>query len=150
RDRFPDGVWLVEFARLFDPALVPQAVASTLDVSEQPGQPFVSVLASALRSKALLLVLDNCEHLVEPIAALAETLLQACPQLKILATSREHLGIAGEATFAVPPLATPKVLMLSSTTDLQPDAVQMFADRAREVWTDFTVSRETAPLIASI
>src|SRR5205823_9265011 len=95
-DRFPDGVWLVELAPLADPALVPQAVAAVLGVREEPGRPLLSTLTDVLRGKALLLLLDNCEHFVEACAQLAETVLRHCPRVCLLLSSREVLGIAGE------------------------------------------------------
>ena len=104
---FPGGVWLVELAALADPALVPRAVAGVLGVPEQPGQPLPAALATSLRSRRLLLELDNCEHLVGAVATLAETLLHACPGLTILATSREPLAIEGEVPRRVPSLSVP-------------------------------------------
>jgi predicted ATPase len=97
-----DGVWLVELAPLADPSLVPQAVASTLGVREQPGRSLTETLSDYLRSKKVLLVLDNCEHLIEACAELAEALLHSCPKLRVLATSREALGITGEVAWPVP------------------------------------------------
>ena len=105
RAGYRDGVWLVDLATLADPALVPQAVATVLGVQEQSGRPLTQTLAAWLASKAALLVLDNCEHLLDACAALAESLLSACPELRILATTREPLGIAGETTWRVPSLA---------------------------------------------
>ena len=91
-DRFEDGVWLVELAPLSDPDLVPQAVASVLGVREAPGTPLVDSLRAHIGSRQLLLVLDNCEHLIGACASLAEALLRGCPNLRVLATSREALG----------------------------------------------------------
>src|SRR5438874_6637638 len=87
-DAFADGVWLVELAPLVDPLLVPQAVARALEVTEQPGRPILETLLAKLQSRQLLLVLDNCEHLVDACAQLADRLLTACPRLRLLATSR--------------------------------------------------------------
>ena len=101
---FEDGVWLVELASLSDPELVPQAVTSTLGVPEQPGRSLTKTLSDHLRTRKVLLVLDNCEHLIETCAALAGTLLRACPRLRVLATSREALGIVGEVAW---PLTIP-------------------------------------------
>ena len=106
-DRFPDGVWLVELAPLSDPQLVPQAVASALGVKEDPGRPVIEAVLSYVKERALLLVLDNCEHLVAACADLAHRLLQAGAQIRILASSREPLRVAGEVTYLVPPLPTP-------------------------------------------
>src|SRR5215212_11408654 len=93
---YQDGVWVVELAGLSDPALVPQEVADALKVREQPGRPIFDTLLRALRDKRLLLVLDNCEHLINAAARLVEKLLSSCAGLSILATSREPLGVAGE------------------------------------------------------
>jgi len=98
---FEGGVWLVELASLSDPDLVPQTVASTLGVREAQDRPLIETLSARLGSRKMLLVLDNCEHLVEGCAALAEALLRACPNLRILATSREVLGLAGERAWLV-------------------------------------------------
>src|SRR5262245_12168829 len=106
-EAYADGVWLVELAPLADPALVPQAVAAVLGVQEHPGRPLLATLAEALRPQQLLLVLDNCEHLIAAAALLAEHLLRACPQVEILATSREALSSAGETLWWVPSLAVP-------------------------------------------
>lgn len=106
-DRYADGVWLVELAPLSDPGLVAQEVGRALGVHEQPSQPAIETVLDFLRSKELLLLLDNCEHLIAAAAEVAETLLGRCPRLTILATSREPLGIAGEAVAAVPSLSLP-------------------------------------------
>jgi predicted ATPase len=99
---FEEGVWLVDLAPLADPCLVPQAVASVLGAREQPGRPLTQTLSDYLGSKNVLLVLDNCEHLIEACAELAEALLHSCAGLRVLATSREALGITGEVAWPVP------------------------------------------------
>lgn len=104
---FEDGVWMVDLAPLADPALVPQAVASTLGVREQPVRMLDETLSDYFGSKKVLLVLDNCEHLIEACADLAEALLHSCPELRVLATSREALGITGEVDWVVPSLSLP-------------------------------------------
>ena len=104
---FPDGIWLVELAPLADPTLVPQAVCAALEVSHQGGAPATKTLTDYLTLKNALLILDNCEHLIDACAQLAETLLQACPDLNILATSREALGIDGESRYVAPSLSLP-------------------------------------------
>jgi len=109
-ERFRHGVWLVELAALADPSLVPQAAASVLRVDEQPGRALSDTLVGYLRPKSLLLVLDNCEHLLAACAHLADTLLRACPDLRILATSREGLGVPGETLWRVPSLSVPDPL----------------------------------------
>src|SRR5207244_11132103 len=100
--------WLVELAVLTDPALVPQAVASVLGAREEPGRPLTATLTEYLRPKSLLLVLDNCEHLLSASAQLADALLRSCPRLRILASSREGLSIAGERRYRVPSLSVPE------------------------------------------
>jgi predicted ATPase len=104
---FADGVWFSGLAPLADAALVPQATATALGIRKQPGRPILETIQEVVAHRRLLLVLDNCEHLVEACAQLADTLLRACPGLTILATSREPLKIAGETTLPVPPLSVP-------------------------------------------
>src|SRR5829696_648757 len=99
---YPDGVWLVELAGLSEGALVPQALAGALEVPERPGEPLADTLAEVLRSREVLLVLDNCEHLVEAVARLVDKMLDSCARVRILATSREALGVEGELRWAVP------------------------------------------------
>jgi len=106
-DQFEDGVWWVELASLSDPDLVPQALAQTLMIREEPGRSLAEALARDLAPTELLLVLDNCEHLVGACAALADTLLRSCPGVRVLATSREVLGIGGEMSWQVPSLTVP-------------------------------------------
>ena len=110
--RFRDGVFLVELAPLVEARLVQQALAAALDLPEQPGRPLAATLADHLRPRHLLLVLDNCEHIVAEAAVLVDTLLQACPELHVLATSRVALGVAGERTWSVPPMALPEAVAL--------------------------------------
>ena len=105
---FGDGVWLVELAALADAALLPQTVAAVFNMRETPAQPIATALATALRGRSLLLVLDNCEHLVDASAQLVDALLRACPDLRVLATSREALGITGEIVRRVPSLPAPE------------------------------------------
>jgi non-specific serine/threonine protein kinase len=100
--RFADGAWLVELAPLADAQLVPQFVAAVLGVREHPGRPLSAVLADALQSRQVLIVLDNCEHIVAACADLAHTLLRSCPDVRILSTSREALGVTGEAVWLDP------------------------------------------------
>lgn len=157
-DRFANGVWFVDLAPLTDPNLLPQIVATTLGLQEPPGRPILDLLQDYLRDKHLLLVLDNCEHLVEACAQLADTLLRAAPHLKILATSREALGIAGESTYPVPPLSFPPVSHLAAGTTLPSDlqalaqfeAVRLFVDRARAVLPTFAVTAANAAAIVEI
>jgi predicted ATPase/DNA-binding CsgD family transcriptional regulator len=148
---FEDGVWLVELASLADPSLVQGAVASALGVRELPGHPPAETLSDYLRTKGLLLVLDNCEHLVEACAVLAETLLRTCPNLRILATSREAFGIAGETRLDVPPLSLPDPRRLPNAEDVaRYEAAKLFVDRATSVKPNFALTGRNAAAVAQI
>jgi predicted ATPase len=150
-DAFPDGVWLVELARLADPALVPQAIAAVLGLREEPERPLSLTLNAALREKQLLLLLDNCEHVIEACAHIVESLLQGCPRLRILTSSRELLGIAGEASIRVPPLAVPHSRELPAIEQLiDYEAVRLFVERARAVQPQFGVTPENALVIVQV
>jgi len=150
---YPDGVWLVELAALSDGGLVLQTLAATLGVREEPGRPLAETLTSWLRSKRLLLLLDNCEHLVDATAGLAESLLLQCPGLRIVATSRETLRTEGEAVWRVPSLSVPH---RTPGTEPQPEqltqyaAVRLFIDRATRVSPAFKMTNENAPSVAEI
>ncbi len=149
---YPDGVWLAEFAPIADPALVPKTVASALNVPEHPGRDMMETLVDALRPKALLLLLDNCEHLLAACRDLAAALLRKCPQLRILATSREGLGVPGETCWRVPSLSVPEDLghLPPSEELVLYDAVRLFVDRAVATTPGFTVTRENAPAVARV
>lgn len=128
---FPDGVWLVDLAPLADPSLVPQTVASIFDLRESAETSIGDILKNYLRAKNLLLVLDNCEHLIQPCAELCDTLLRACPNLKILATSREAMNAAGEIAFRVPSLSLPDPQKSASIEAMQQsESVRLFIERA--------------------
>src|SRR3990172_3901918 len=107
-DAYPDGAWWVDLAGLIDGALVPEAVAAVLRVREKSGTPLLTTLGDFLQPRTALLLLDNCEHLVAGCGQLAEALLQRCPGLRILATSREGLAVGGEALFPLPTLSLPE------------------------------------------
>ena len=131
---YKHGVWWVDLASLSDPALVPQKVAQVFDVRESADAPLITVLTNYLRAKELLLVLDNCEHLIEACAQLAETLLSACPRLQILATSREALGLTGEVAWYVPSLESPDPQNMPPLASLpQYDAIRLLVERAQAV-----------------
>ena len=148
---YPDGVWIVQLASLSEGALVPQAVAGALGLQEQPGQPFTDTLAEGLRGKELLLVVDNCEHLVEAAAELVDFLLGSCPRLKVLATSREGLGVEGEVRWPVPPLSVPDAQGPPTVEDLQGSgAARLFAERASERRPGFAIGPENAQAVARI
>ncbi|HZQ07936.1 MAG TPA: adenylate/guanylate cyclase domain-containing protein, partial [Anaerolineae bacterium] len=141
-ESYPNGVWFVELAPLADSTLVSQAVATTLGVREQSGQSLLASLEAHLRSKNLLLILDNCEHLIDACARLADSFLRACPNLSILATSREALGIGGETTWVVPSLSLPeeREQRLTFSELSQYEAVQLFVDRAVAVQPSFKLT----------
>lgn len=151
REEFVDGAWWVELAALSDPLLVPQAVASALGVPEPAGRTVTEALADALRPKHLLLVLDNCEHVLAACVRLIETLLRTCPQIHILVTSREALTITGETTWLVVPLRAPDTNQLPPIEELLTfEAVQLFVERARSVLPFFTLTPENAPAVAQV
>jgi predicted ATPase/DNA-binding CsgD family transcriptional regulator len=136
-----DGVWIVDLAVLSDPTFVPQTVASTLRVPERPGRPLTDSLVDALRTKSLLLLLDNCEHLLDACGQLADALLRQCPNIRILATSRERLGIAGELAYRVPSLSLPRPDHPPLLEDVaQYEAVRLFIDRAALSHPEFRVT----------
>jgi non-specific serine/threonine protein kinase len=150
-DAYADGVWLVELAPLTDPALVAPAVAAAIGVREESGQPLLATLLAALRARHLLLVLDNCEHLLDACAQLAEVLLRGCPHLRILATSREALGIGGEVARRVPSLVAPPPGQLPLVERLtEYEAVQLFVERALAVQPAFVVTEQNAPAVAQL
>jgi predicted ATPase/DNA-binding CsgD family transcriptional regulator/Tfp pilus assembly protein PilF len=148
---FKDGVWLVPLASLADPLLVPFAVGSALGLHERPDRSVLDGLVAHLSKRQLLLVLDNCEHLLQACAELAGTLLAACPLLRVMATSREPLQIAEEMAWRVPPLGYPDSPASLSLHELEKyPAVQLFVERAVAVQASFTLSRHAAPAVAAI
>ena len=150
-ERFEDGVWMVELASLAEPSLVPQAVAFTLGVRERPGSSLTRALSDYLRSRNLLLILDNCEHLVEACAELAEALLRSCPGLRMLATSREALGITGEIAWPVPSLSLPDLRRLPDLESLpRYEAARLFVERTAAVRKNFTLTEQNAPAVARL
>lgn len=152
-DEYPDGAWLIEFAPLSDPALVPQTVASVLGVKEQAGQTVPQTLTEHLKNKRLLLLLDNCEHLLSACAQFTASVLRSCPHVRVLVTSREPSGIAGEATFRVPSLSLPDPKQAWSATPASLnhyEAVRLFIERAQSVKNDFTVTNANAPALAQL
>jgi predicted ATPase/class 3 adenylate cyclase len=148
---YRDGVWLVELAPLADPALVPTTVSRVVGVQEDPARPCLESLQEQLRDRALLLVLDNCEHVIVACAGLSEALLRTCPSLHILASSREALGIAGEHTYRVPSLAAPDPAHLPPIEHLaQLDAIRLFVERAATARAGFALTAQNASAIAQI
>lgn len=148
-DQFPHGVWVVELAALNDPALVSQAVSAVFDIKERSENKLSERLIHHLQSKTLLLILDNCEHLIDACAQLAEALLIHCPHLKILATSREALGVPGEAVYRVPSLSMPKVKQeLDQLAGYE--SIRLFHERARLSASEFVLTAENVLLVAEI
>ena len=146
--RFADGVWLVELAAVQEPALVPAAVAVALGLRQPPGMSIVESLAAVLARQQLLVVLDNCEHVAEAVARLCGALLPAADDVRILATSRELVGIAGEARYRLPPLTLPGLADPAGAAGSE--AVALFADRARQADPHFVVGGETGPVVARL
>jgi predicted ATPase/class 3 adenylate cyclase len=132
-----DGVWLVELAPVLDPSLVESAIARALNLQQQPGQSLLDALVTYLKEKRVLFVLDNCEHVISEARRVAAAILRACPDVRILATSREGLHIAGERLYKMPPLE-------------RSEAVALFVDRARAVDASFILTDDAAPHVADI
>ncbi len=143
---FADGAWLVELAAVTDPARVPSAVAAALGVRERPGVAAADSLVRFLVRQQVLLVLDNCEHVVTAVAQLCAALLAAADDVQVLATSREPVGIAGETRYRLPPLALPEPGRDAAVSA----AVALFADRARQADPRFTLSGESIPVVARL
>lgn len=148
-DAFRDGVWLVELAPVAEPDGVARAIAATLGVREQSGQTLEDVLIDHLRSLELLLILDNCEHLLDPSAWIAQRLLAAAPQIRILATSREMLGVAGEVPYHLRSMGFPDIGEPAEVVS-RFDAVRLFTARAEAVRTGFRVTSDNARAVASL
>jgi predicted ATPase/class 3 adenylate cyclase len=152
-DAYPDGVWFVELAPVTDPALVPNTVASLLGLREsaETKQSISELLCGYFRDRKALIILDNCEHLIEACAKLADLLLRSCKEVKILASSREALGLAGELAWHVPSLSLPDVKQLPEIDQMtQYESVRLFIDRASLVQPHFAVTTDNAPAIAQV
>lgn len=150
-EKFDHGVWFVELAPLTDSDLIPQTILSTIGIQEQQGKTPLEVLKEYLHEKQTLIVLDNCEHLVSASADVVNTLLNAAPKLKILASSREALGVKGEMSYPVPSLSLPDIKHLPVIEQLsQYEAVRLFIDRALLVAPHFIVDKDNAPHVAQI
>ena len=150
-EAYSDGVWLVELAPLSQQELVPKALAEVLEVPERPAESLADTLAEVLQSRELLLVLDNCEHLLEATARLVDSLLDSCPRLRILATSREALGVEGELRCPVPPLSVPEPQGSLSVEELEAyESARLFVERAKERDPSFSLSPHNALAVAEI
>ncbi len=148
---FPDGVWLVELGELRDGSLLVDVVAAALGVRDEPARSLRDVLVEFLSPRRLLLVLDNCEQVLDEAAALVSTLLKACPELRILVTSRERLGVGGESLLSLAPLACPDAVR-EPTPPTQPDddAVALFAERAASAVPGFRLTENNTATVARI
>ncbi|MGH2452862.1 MAG: MerC family mercury resistance protein [Candidatus Methylomirabilales bacterium] len=148
--RFPDGTWLVDLAPVADPHLVPQTIAATLGASEQPGRSQADALVDHLKGRSLLLILDNCEHVLSASADLVSRLLQRSPSIQVIVTSREPLSIPEEETYEVRPLSLPEESATFPEGLARSEAVQLFTDRARAVRHSFRLTPDNAPAVAQI
>ncbi len=145
------GIWQIELGPVHDPALVPLAVASVLNLREEPNRPLMQTLLDYLKDRSTLLLLDNCEHLLLACAQLAEAILRHCPKVRLLVTSREALGISGEQTYRVPSLSLPPVTGGIGNEDLlKYEAVRLFVERAVLVKSDFLLTRANSPVLARL
>ncbi len=150
-DHYAGGAWLVELASVSDPGAVATAVAAVLRITERPTGATTDLIIDSLRDQRLLLVLDNCEHLIAASAALVNALLRSCPQLKILATSREALGVPGESLFSVPSMGVPADDRLLGLEELRGyEAIRLFVDRCLAQLPDFALTTENAADVARI
>jgi non-specific serine/threonine protein kinase len=147
---YHDGTWFVDLAPLATPELIPQTIASALNVTETRGPSIEENLIAHLRSKQILIVIDNCEHLTDAIAQSVEKILRACAQVQILATSRELLKIPGEVNFRVPPLSLPESPIRARDTVMRHEAVQLFIERARNTQRSFALTDSSVEMIARI
>lgn len=146
-----DGVWLAELAPISDPSLVTRAIAQALNVQEQASRPLIETLTSYLKRKRLLLILDNCEHVIDEVRTVAASILGGCTEVRILATSREALNIRGEEVYRMPSLLVPpKAELISSEETARYGAMQLFADRARSADKRFVFTDDSIPCVAEI
>jgi predicted ATPase len=145
-----DGVWLVELAAVSDEQAVAPAVSAALGMALRPGEPVLEALVNALAPQYVLIVLDNCEHLIGACAKIADTILRRCPRVHLIATSREPLGIGGETIYRVPSLSLPGPEEPDSSSAVHSDAVALFVDRAREQGAALSLDERTRSVIVSI
>ena len=137
-EEFSDAVCYVDLAPIIDPALIPSTAARAFGLPDQPGRSTMDTLARFIADRPLLIVLDNCEHLLDASAALAVALLEACPRLTLVATSREPIGVAGEVSWRLPSLS------------LADEAIELFGDRARHARADFMVTDDNVAVLSEI
>jgi predicted ATPase/DNA-binding winged helix-turn-helix (wHTH) protein len=150
-DRYPDGVWLAELAPLNDAQLVTSTIGEVLDVNLTASAAATDTLVVALKGKQLLLIIDNCEHVITETARVTEALIKACPRMSILASSRERLAIAGETVIRVPSLPTPlESAALTAASAREYASVRLFAERAKALGVGFDLTRANAATVGSI
>jgi hypothetical protein len=149
---YADGIWWCDLVAVADPAHVPQTVAAALGLSEPADRPALDAMADALQARQTLIILDNCEHLLAVCAALAHTLLRACPDVTLLATSLQPLGLIQERVWPTPPLALPAARTDPDSLDFMQgcDAVRLFVERARDALPEFTLDGTNAAIVATI
>lgn len=148
---FEHGAWFVELAPLSESELVAQSIAGAMKLREEPGRSVVETLLAHLKDRHLLLILDNCEHLLDACAQIADSIQRSCPRVHVVATSREPLSIPGEQVFRVPSLSTPDPKKNESADSLgQYEAVQLFVDRALLAQSNFEITKENASAVAQI
>ncbi|MBO0813963.1 MAG: AAA family ATPase, partial [Actinobacteria bacterium] len=147
---FPDGGRFVDLGGLWQPDLVVPQVASALGISEEPGRPLLDTLADAVAARQLLLVLDNCEHLIDACASVCQRLLDASPGLSLIATSREPLRVAAETVWQVPPLSVAPAELNGADDANRYEAVRLFADRAAASLPGFTIGPANAGAVVSL
>jgi len=148
---YPKGAWFVELAPLTDERFIVEALAQTLNIKDTGGQPIEDVLVNLLQNRQLLLILDNCEHLLNECARISKLLLSRCPELKIVVTSREALGIEGEVTFRVPSLSLPDVAQAGETEKIRDyEAVRLFVEQAQAAETGFALSEKNTKAVTQI
>lgn len=151
KDSFADGVWWVDLAPITNPELAVKAVANVFDIREDEGRPLLQTLVDVMRPKELLLILDNCEHLLKEAARIAAALTGNALRLHILATSREPLGLLGETVWSIPPLSFPNGKQQTGLDDyLQYDAIKLFVDRASASKSNFNLTDRNAPAVVRI
>ncbi|MSO79561.1 MAG: adenylate/guanylate cyclase domain-containing protein [Acidimicrobiia bacterium] len=149
--RFPDGAWFVDLGPVLDAGFVPATVSASLALPERRRGTLEESIVAALGKKRLLVVLDNCEHVVDAVAALVDMLVESCPGVSVLASSREALGVEGELTYEVRPLPTPAAGQeIALDALMENDAIRLFVERARAVKRGFALTDDTAPVVAEL
>ena len=149
-EEYPDGIWLVELAALTDPALIAAALLQTLGLREEGDTPLLRTLTDYLKPRKLLLLLDNCEHLLSACAHLADHLLKSAPEVRILASSREALGVAGEQAYRIPPLRLPDLKRPTIESLIRSEAARLFVERALLAQPAFTLTAQNAATVAEL